>query len=457
MTSAASGPPSHAETLAEVIALVEDGSADHALALLDRALALSPGETDLLVQRAAILVELRRFDDAIVAAEAVLSREPDQLTALNALAVSLVEQNRPGDAFAVFRRAFALAPTNPRVLANYGNFLSYAGVHDVAIAAFEAAASLAPEDPEIGVNRGMVLLRAGAFAGGWDGFEQRRRVRDPLELDGVAILPPLSSIPSLDGKTIVIFHEQGFGDSLQFLRYVPLLAAYGARVFLRMPPELRRIAASVEGCAGVVGPEDPVPGVDFVLPMMSLARVFATDLDTIPAHLPYLTADPAASARWQAALSALPRPRIGLVWAGSPRGGLDHRRSMPFTALRPVFDVGAGFVNLQIGPAAAQWAPPVGAAALDPTRALADFADTAALVAVLDLVISVDTSMVHLAGALGRPVWVIDRFDSCWRWLSGRTDSPWYPSLRLFRQPKPGDWASPVDAVLATLREGEGA
>ncbi len=433
--------------------LLQDGLADGALAVVEGALAHSPGQIDLLAQRAAILVELRRFDEAVSQAEAILSEVPDQLLALNALAVSFVEFNRIGDAFAVFRRAFALAPTNPRVLANYGNFLSYAGVHDVAVAAFDAASSLAPDDREIGVNRGMSLLRAGLFQAGWQAFEQRRRHRDPLELEGVAVLPPLSLAPSVAGKRIVIFHEQGFGDSLQFLRYVPLLAAQGAEVFLRMPPELHRIAATVDGCVGIVGPEGPIAAVDFVLPMMSLPLVFATDLATIPSAIPYLKADVIAVAQWREVLSSLPRPWVGLVWAGSPKGGLDHRRSLPFAAISPIFDHAAGFVNLQLGEAGRQWAPPKHTATVDPTRALTDFADTAALLEALDLVISVDTSTVHLAGALGRPVWVLDRFDSCWRWLSARSDSPWYPALRLFRQPKPGDWASVVKAAAIALRE----
>ena len=443
----------HGDAIAAAEGLLGQGDAEGALAIVDRALAGTPGQIDLLSQRAALLVDLRRFDAAIGQAEAILAESPDQLVALNALAVSLVELNRLGEAFAVFRRAFSLAPTNPRILANYANFLSYAGVHDAAVAAYEAASSLAPDDREIGVNRGISLLRLGQFPAGWQAFEQRRRHRDPLELEGVAALPPLSSAPSLARKRIVVFHEQGFGDSLQFLRYVPLLAARGAQVFLRMPPELRRIAATVAGCAGVIGTQEPIASVDFVLPMMSLPLVFATDLATIPSEVPYLKADAVAVAGWRAVLSSLPRPWIGLVWAGSPKGGLDHRRSLPFAAMAPIFDRAAGFVNLQLGEAGRQWIPPKHAATFDPTAALTDFADTAALLEVLDLVISVDTSTVHMAGALGRPVWVLDRFDSCWRWLSARDDSPWYPSLRLFRQPRHGDWPAVVAAATAALRQ----
>ena len=436
----------------ELDALTRDGRADEALALLDQALAQDPANIPLQAQRSAVLIELRRFDEAMVLAEEILQQQPDQLQAMNSLAVVLVEQNRLGDAFALFRRAFALHPTNARLLANYGNFLSYAGVHEAAIAAFTAAVSIAPQDREIGVNHGMCLLRAGNFDDGWAAFEQRRRHQDPLELAGTPPLPPLSTSPNLDGRNVLVFHEQGLGDSLQFIRYVPLLAARGATVLLRMPPPLTRIAGSVAGCACVVGEDDSVPDAEYVVPMMSLPRLFEANLATIPAAIPYLHADPADLAYWREAVSSLPRPRIGLVWAGSPKGGLDHRRSIGFEMLAPIFELPAGFVSLQLGEAGRQWAPPRHAAALDPTAQLRDFADTAALICSLDLVISVDTSTAHMAGALGCPVFVLDRFDSCWRWLSGRSDSPWYPSLRLFRQPKPGDWAGAIAGAVAAFK-----
>jgi hypothetical protein len=177
---------------------------------------------------------------------------------------------------------------------------------------------------------------------------------------------------------------------------------------------------------------------------MSLPLIFGTTLETIPADIPYLRADPALAAAWEQRLAGLPRPRVGLVWAGSPTGGLDHRRSMRFADLLPLLAVPAGFVGLQIGPAATEWAPPRDAAALYATPWIADFADTAALVDRLDLLVTVDTSVAHLAAGLGRPVWVLSRFSACWRWLMAREDSPWYPTLRVLRQPLPGQWGPPV-------------
>jgi Flp pilus assembly protein TadD len=445
------------DAAARALALQAQNCPEAALAVLESALAQRPDDLDLAGLRAAILIELRRFEAAAAAAEAILATAPDHIRALNTLAVVLVEFNRLGDAFAVFRRAFALAPTNAELIANYGSFLSYAGAHDAAIAAYGAAVAIRPDDPEIAVNRGMTLLRAGHLEEGWRAFEHRRRQRDPAELAGTPPLPELATGIDLSGKAILVFHEQGFGDTLQFIRYAPMLADRGARVILRMPPALARIAARADPRIVVIGSDAAAPPVDFVAPMISLPRIFGTVLETIPAAVPYLSADPAEQARWAERLAILPRPRIGLVWAGSPVGGLDHRRSLPFEIVLPLFDLPGSFVSLQKGPAGDAWAPPPGVASLDPTAELDDFADTAAVVANLDLVIAVDTSTAHLAGALARPVWVLDRFDNCWRWLSARADSPWYPSLSLFRQPKPGDWAGAVAAARAAGLAGIGS
>ena len=215
-------------------------------------------------------------------------------------------------------------------------------------------------------------------------------------------------------------------------------------MLVRVPLALMRLTAAVPGVQAVVGDGEDTGPLDFQVPLMSLPLLFGTDLDSIPAATPYLTADPIAGAAWAERLAGLPRPWVGLVWAGSPTGGLDHRRSMRFAELAPILAVPAGFVSVQLGSAAAQWAPPAGVAALDAAPWLHDFADTAALMSQLDLLITVDTSVAHLAAGLGRPVWLLDRFSSCWRWLTGRTDSPWYPTLRLLRQPAPSQWSAPV-------------
>jgi hypothetical protein len=405
--------------------------------------------SELLPQAHAALADMRWREAADLFGQA-LAQAPNMPALMVNRAIALVELNEMAEALALFRRAFALAPTDSMVVANYANFLSYLGADELAVAASAAALSLTTGPSEIAVNHSMILLRAGRLKEGWTAFEKRRRQIDPAEKAGIPLLPDLDAARD---RRVLLFHEQGLGDSLQFLRYVPLLAKAGAIVTLRMPPELTRLASTVEGAAQVIAEDAPTPpGIAFVLPMMSLARIFGTELATIPQNQPYLRPDPAECARWRDELAGLPAPRIGLVWAGSPRGGLDHRRSMSFANLLPIFGRAGTFVCLQKGVAGQDWAPPVGTCAFDPTNRLPDFATTVALLTALDLVITVDTSMVHAAGSVDVPVWMLNRFDTCWRWLSARTDSPWYPKLRQFRQPRPGDWQTPIAQVSQALR-----
>ncbi|GGF30916.1 hypothetical protein GCM10011611_41270 [Aliidongia dinghuensis] len=395
---------------------------------------------------------LRQFDRAAAAYGAALRRAPGRFDLMSNLASTLVELDRFGEALALFQQARAAAPGNARIVANLANLLDFAGAVDDALVAYGAARALDPADREIACNQAMALLRAGRLDEGWPLFEHRRRALDPAEAQ-VPRLPPLAEAPMLAGRRVLLFHEQGFGDTLQMLRYVPLLAGCGAQVLLRVPPPLARLARSVAGVAVVVGEGDDPGPLDYQAPLMSLPLIFGTTLDTIPAEIPYLRADPTLVAAWRQRLAALPRPRVGLVWAGSPDGGLDHRRSLRFAALGPLFAVPASFVGLQIGPAAAEWAPPDGVAALDTTPWIGDFADTAALASALDLLVTVDTSAAHLAAALGRPVLMLSRFSSCWRWLMHREDSPWYPTLSILRQPRPGDWATPVAEAARRLAD----
>jgi hypothetical protein len=255
--------------------------------------------------------------------------------------------------------------------------------------------------------------------------------------------------------TILALHEDGFGDTLQFLRYLPLLAELGARVVAYVPPALQRVMRMVPGVADVVTNPRRLPPHDWICPMFSLPRIFGTMIDTIP-PTPALILDAALPGHWAGRLpdSGL---RVGLVWAGQARpslpgfGTLDRRRSSGLATFAPLFDVpGVAFVSLQAGPASRQIRS-AGLVLVDPMPDVRDFADTAAIIADLDVVISVDTSVVHLAGLMGKPVFLLDRYDGCWRWLSGRSDSPWYPRLTIFRQQQPGDWSWPMAQVRASL------
>ena len=264
----------------------------------------------------------------------------------------------------------------------------------------------------------------------------------------------------LADKTIFLHSEQGYGDTIQFLRYVPLLASRGGRVILEVPPSLGRLAEQLQGAAQVFASGAVTPAADFFCPLLSLPRAFGTTVATIPGEVPYLAADRAAVAAWRRRLADLEGLRVGLVWAGNPRPNqpganrIDRRRSVTLGHFANLAEVpGVSFVSLQKGQAASQTrSPPPGLLVHDWTDELTDFADTAALIEALDLVISVDTSVVHLAGALGKPTWLLNRFDTCWRWLLNRDDSPWYPTLRQFRQPSPGDWNSVICGVRDALQ-----
>ncbi|MBI3710034.1 MAG: hypothetical protein HY246_20500, partial [Proteobacteria bacterium] len=248
--------------------------------------------------------------------------------------------------------------------------------------------------------------------------------------------------------------EQGLGDTIQFIRYVPLVAALGGRVVLQVSPELKRLLQAFPGVERLVAPADELPRYDVHLSLLSLPRAFATELPTIPDDVPYVTAEPAAVRAWGQRLAAYRGRRVGLVWAGRPEHRNDRNRSLQLQKLATLAAVpDVTFLSLQKGPAAAQLAgPPAGFSPVDLGQELGDFADTAAVIANLDLVISVDTSVAHLAGALGRPVWCLLPFAPDWRWLRGREDSPWYPTMRLFRQRRHGDWSDVAARVVEALR-----
>ena len=276
---------------------------------------------------------------------------------------------------------------------------------------------------------------------------------------------PLTDVLEARERVVLVRAEQGFGDMLQFCRYVPHLADLGARVVLEVPTPLRRLMGGLDGVDRVVAAGEALPWFDRHCRLMSLPRLFGTRLETIPDQVPYLRAEPALVEQWRARLSGLRGRRIGLVWAGGMRidkphaAAIDRRRSIPFALLAPLASApGCGFVSLRVGDTAPVDGPEAPRAdwLLDVSDGITDFADTAALIETLDLVIAVDTAVAHLAGALGKPVWLLNRFDSCWRWLRDREDSPWYPGLRQFRQTTPGDWDGVIARVVAALRPAGG-
>jgi tetratricopeptide (TPR) repeat protein len=392
-----------------------------------------------------VLRETGRFAEAEASCQAALRFSPGHAAAHNNLGALLGDLSRFAEAEASCREALRLDPDYTDARSNLAFTLHNLGRPSEAEAAYREVLQRRPGDADTHANFGNLLLSVGRFDEGWREYEWRWRSKQLIQRHFEA--PRWNGEP-LGDRVILLHAEQGFGDTLQFCRYATLFGA-GARIVLEVQTPLARLMASLPGGATIVARGDPLPPFDLHCPLMSLPLVFGTTLETIPGTTPYLRADPALSAAWRERLAGLDGTRVGLVWAGNRVGFTDLRRSISLDIMAPLGDMpGVAFVSLQKGESAAQTAhPPPGLAVYDLTADLHDFADTAALIDNLDLVISVDTAVAHLAGAIGKPVWLLNRFDTCWRWLRGRDDSPWYPTLRQFRQPNPGDWSPVIAAV----------
>jgi len=420
---------------AALVAQGRNGAAEH---VLRAALALQPDCVEALCGLAAALGPTADAVDCIRRAMQLRPNDPDLMTRLGTLFRDIGEL---GTAEAMLHAVVQRRPGDADALSNHGNVLAALGQTEAALRSFEAALALAPGHADAAYMRGSTLLLAGRLEAGWAGFEQR------WERRGFA--PPyIYSAPrwrgAADGKAVLLLHaEQGLGDTIQMARFVPRIAARQKVVLAVQEPLVRLLRAIAPGVT-VVAQGGDLPPFDVQCPMMSLPHALEIGLADLPGEVPYLGAAPRAVASWRARLAALPGLRVGITWAGNASYAADHRRSLPEAALVALAGVaGVSFVSLQKGAA-----PPAALAARDWTAELRDMADTAALIGALDLVISADTAIAHLAGAMGKTVWLLNRFDTCWRWLLGRADSPWYPSLRQFRQPAPGAW----DAVLADVR-----
>jgi hypothetical protein len=416
----------------------------------------------VLSNRAAPLRDLRRPLEALAASDEALAVNPDYAEAHSNRGAALYDLRRLEEALAAYDRAIALKPGYAMAHSNRGTVRLELRRLDEALADYEAALAAEPDHADAHYNQAMCRLALGDHAGGWAQYEWRWKTDQLGPALRHADRPLWLGAESLAGRTILLHAEQGLGDTLQFCRYAPAVAALGARVILEVPRGLERLLSRVEGVAQVVTLGEDLPPFDLQTPMMSLPH--ALPAEGFGPQTAYLSADRAKTAVWGGRLGASPGPRVGLCWAGGLRpeqliaDGIDQRRSLPLAALAPLAEVeGAAFYSLQKGPPSEQLAELVaegwaGPEIVDLTGELRDFDDTAALVANLDLVITCDTAVAHLAGGMGKPVWILNRFDACWRWLDGRDDSPWYPSARLFRQATPGDWETVIARVKDALR-----
>jgi tetratricopeptide (TPR) repeat protein len=426
-----------------------------AAAAFERALTLRPEDAEALHGLGAVRQRQERLDEAAACFERAVAVQPGRAAGWYALGSVRHRQSRPDDAAGCYERAIALRPDDPGPYANLALILKDRGDLPAALALLDRALALQPDHAEAQLNQAMIRLLAGDFAAGWRQYEWRWQTRQ-LDPDRRSFTMPRWDGSAGNGRTILLWAEQGLGDTLQICRYAPLVAARGWRVVVAVPASLTRLLRSLPGVS-VQEIGAPPAAADCHCPLMSLPLLFGTRVETVPAAPRYLAADPADVARRRPLLAAPGAVlTVGLAWAGNPgvlsamHQGVDRRRSIPLGRLAPLLAVeGVRFVSLQKDRRAGE--RPESFGLLDIMDEVRDFADTAAIIAALDLVITVDTAIVHLAGALGKPVWLLNRFDPCWRWLLGRDDSPWYPGLRQFRQTAPGDWSGPIAAAAAAL------
>jgi Tetratricopeptide repeat/Glycosyltransferase family 9 (heptosyltransferase) len=388
-----------------------------------------------------------RLDEAELLSRQVLAVDPCQVNGLHLLGLVLQEQGRLDEAIACTRQGLDLKPDSPvEAYHNLGELLKKQRRLDEAIACIRKGLDLKPDDPDAHLGLAAALLARGDMAEGWEEYEWRWKTAKMIK-NVRNFSQPQWRGEVAEGRTLLIHAEQGLGDTIQFCRYASRAAARGLRVIMEVQRPLVRLFHSLPWVDLVLGYGEELPDFDLHCPMLSLPLALRTTITTIPSGTCYLHADEAQATAWRARLVSMANqgPRIGLVWAGNPDATtIDRLRSLAPDRLAPLFDLpGLHFFSLQKGGPAAPENFPL----TNFMDEMEDLADTAALIANLDLVISVDTAVAHLAGALGKPVWLLDRFDPCWRWLTGRRDSPWYPSLRLYRQPSRGDW----DTVLAEV------
>jgi tetratricopeptide (TPR) repeat protein len=436
------------------VAYLNRGSAllllDRSDAALDdyaKAIELDPAFAAAYFSRARALQHLRRLDDSLASYDQGIAIQPQDADAWLNRGNLLAALRRWDAALVSYNRSIAIRPDLAAAYCNRGNVLKELNRMDEALASYDRAIAFEPEYAIAYVNRGVTLLLAGELERGWIDFEWRWKINKRISRQ------PLWGGGSLAGKTILLHGEQGYGDTLQFCRYAPKVAELGAKVVLQVQKPLAALMAGLEGVSRIVQTSDAPGDIDYQCPLLSLPVAFKTALPTIPSCAGYLRSSQTKVAQWKLKLGTASKPRIGLVWSGGTMSLDDHRR-VPLADLISHLPAGFQYVCLQ------KESNPLDRQVLEDNPAienlaehLADFSDTAALCDCMDLVISVDTSVAHLSGALGKPTWILLSFSPDWRWLLNRSDSPWYPSVKLYRQHRPDDWSSVLARVRADLDE----
>jgi tetratricopeptide (TPR) repeat protein len=438
--------PRQLETLCRrSVSLHALGRFREALTSFDFALALDPRHEQSLIRRGDLLREMGRAEEAIASYDAVLALEPGHADALYRRGRALFDIWRTDEAIVCFDRAIGIDPNLAAAHNARGVALARLHRHSEALASHDRALALDPDNAEFNVNDGIARLRNGDFKTGWAKYEWRLRTQKP------ALARQFGSASwrgeqSLRGRAILLHAEQDIRDTLQFVRYAPLIAAGGGNVMLEVQPELKEVLAGTHGLSSVASRGDKLPAHDVNCPLPSLPLALATTLDSIPAKVPYLHAAPARKAIWTKRLARVASPRVGVVWSDQVESKKGQDRSIPLGRFLPLLEhPNVRFVSLQsdvhrVEASVLTQRPNV----VDVGGELRDFSDVAAVISLLDLVVAVDAPVAHLAGAMGKPVWILLPFDADFRWMLEREDSPWYPTARLFRQPTPEDWDSVI-------------
>lgn len=420
---------------------------DEALTLLAAAVKARPDSADALATLGLVLNRTGNHAHAVVAYDRALAIRPDNASWWINRGISQCELLRHAEAVESCDRAIRLAPDHVAPHYNRANALRELGRIDDALAAYASALAVAPDHAGANLNEGLTRLLTGDFARGWQQYEWRWKFANGSQGNRFKELP-WDGVAPIAGRTILLHAEQGLGDTMQFARYVPLVAALGASIVLEIQAPLMPLFAGFPGVTHLVAAGQPLPPHDLHCPLLSLPLAFKTDLETIPGGRPYLMAPADRTAQWSQQLPEPDGVRVALCWSGNPNHKLDRHRSIPADKLAPLLAVpGVQFVSVQKDIRAGDLAFLGHADLLDAGSHCRDFADTAAVLALSDLVITVDTSVAHLAGALGRPTWILLQHSPDFRWLLGRADSPWYPTARLYRQPAFHDWSSVIAQV----------
>ena len=431
----------------------DQGQFNEAFKCYQKAIQLNPGYAEAYINIGIIFRMQGRLDEETACYQKAIQLNPRSTEAFYNLGHSFFQKEQFDKALACYEKVTLLNPGSPHPYMNMGLMLTIKGLYDQAISSYEKAVRIEPDNPEAHWNLANVLLLAGKFQRGWKEYVWLWKTNDYMKRRRNFTQPSWDRLETdIRGRTILLYAEYGFGDTIQFIRYAPLIAERGAKVIVECQRELTSLLQNAEGIQKVIPSGEQLPEFDTHCSLMMLPALFNTTVGTIPNKMPYLTSNAVLAEKWlQKLRNDAAKLKAGIVWSGVST----CRKFCSLETFAPLAQLpGISFYSLQKGEARKEANhPPKGMHLYDYTEKMNDFSDTAALIQNLDLVISIDTSVAHLAGAMGKPVWTLLPFVPDWRWLLNTDDSPWYPTMKLFRQPVAGDWESIIDRITDALRE----